>query len=241
MIKVIVAVLFLAYLYCSAYCRFKKKKSDFRGEKTVKEIMNCDQEETNPKNTVVELSIRDRVVTFLYRISDNVIRVMLFITAYIPSHHLRNFLYRHVFMVSLGKKAVLYYGAEIRAPWNLYIDEGAIIGDKAILDARCGIYIGKNVNLSTGVWIWTLQHEVDSPEFETEGAPVYVEDRAWVSCRTTILPGVTIARGGVIAANGVCTKSTEVFGIYGGVPCKKIGDREQNLTYEFQGRHMHLL
>lgn len=163
--------------------------------------MNCDKLEENQGNTVAKLSIRNRVVTVLYRISDNVIRVMLFITSYIPSHHIRNFLYRHIFMVSLGKKVVMYYGAEIRAPWNLYIDDGAIIGDKAILDARRGIYIGKNVNLSTGVWIWTLQHKVNSPSFETEGAPVYVEDSAWISCRATVLPGVTIARGG-----GDCSK-----------------------------------
>ena len=81
---------------------------------------------------------------------------------------------------------------------------------------------------------------MNSPIFETEGAPVYVEDSAWISCRATVLPGVTIARGG-IAANGVCAKNTDEFGVYGGVPCKKIGERNQNLTYEFQGCHMHML
>lgn len=241
MFRVVLSILLLAYLFCSVYCRIKKIKSDFRGVESVKKNVNCDKVEENQGNTVAKLSIRNRVVTVLYRISDNVIRVMLFITSYIPSHRIRNFLYRHIFMVSLGKKVVMYYGAEIRAPWNLYIDDGAIIGDKAILDARRGIYIGKNVNLSTGVWIWTLQHKVNSPSFETEGAPVYVEDSAWISCRATVLPGVTIARGGVIAANGVCAKNTDEFGVYGGVPCKKIGERNQNLTYEFQGCHMHML
>lgn len=237
--RVVLSILLMAYLFCSVYCRIKKIKSDFRGVESVRKNVNCDKVEENQGNTVAELSIRNRVVTVLYRISDNVIRVMLFITGYIPSHHIRDFLYRNIFMASLGKKVVMYYGAEIRAPWNLYIDDGAIIGDKAILDARRGIYIGKNVNLSTGVWIWTLQHKVNSPSFETEGAPVYVEDSAWISCRATVLPGVTIAGGGL--QQMVCAKNTDEFGVYGGVPCKKIGERNQNLTYEFQGSHMHML
>lgn len=45
----------------------------------------------------------------------------------------------------------------------------------------------------------------------------------------------------MIAANGVCAKNTDEFGVYGGVPCKKTGERNQNLTYEFQGCHMHML
>lgn len=80
---------------------------------------------------------------------------------------MRNFLYRNIFRVHIGKNAVIYYGAEIRSPWNLHIGEGSVIGDRAILDARNGIYIGENVNLSSGVWIWTLQHNVNDPYFAT--------------------------------------------------------------------------
>lgn len=102
--RVVLSILLLAYLFCSVYCRIKKIKSDFRGVESVRKNVNCDKVEENQENTVAELSIRNRVVTVLYRISDNVIRVMLLITGYIPSHHIRNFLYRHIFMVSFGKK-----------------------------------------------------------------------------------------------------------------------------------------
>lgn len=63
----------------------------------------------------------------------------------------------------------------------------------------------------------------------------------WLSCRSVILPGVTIGEGCVIAASAVAAKSTEAFSIYGGVPCKKIADRNPNLEYRFNGSHLHFL
>ena len=90
----------------------------------------------------------------------------------------------------MGRTTVIYGGAEIRAPEKVTIGEHTIIGHHAILDGRSGLTIGSNVNLSTGVWIWTLQHDPQSPKFVLSGAPVVVEDYAWLSCRTVILPGV---------------------------------------------------
>lgn len=50
------------------------------------------------------------------------------------------------FKFTLRRPHVYMYGTEIKAPWNFYFDDGAIIGDKATLDARNGICIDKNVN-----------------------------------------------------------------------------------------------
>ena len=79
-----------------------------------------------------------------------------FQTGIIPSHHIRDFLYRHIWLVDLAPKAIIYWGAEIRGSEQLHIGEGSIIGDKAILDARRGgIFIGKNVNFSTESMGWS--------------------------------------------------------------------------------------
>ena len=177
------------------------------------------------------------------RLLGDVIRVNLLLAANVPSHHIRMFLYRSVFKMNIADKVVIHYGAEIRAPWKITIGEGTIIGDKAILDGRSGIVIGKNVNFSTGVWLWTLQHDVNDPTFSTVGQdlPIIIEDRAWISCRTVVLPGVKIGEGSVIAAGGVVTKSTEPYSINGGVPCKKIGERNNSLKYVFDGSHAHFI
>ena len=146
---------------------------------------------------------------------------------------------RHVYLMKIAKTAVLYGGFEIRAPWNIEIGDGTVIGDESKLDGRNGLVIGKNANFSTGVWIWTEQHDLNDPFFysNNKGGTVVIGDRAWISSRTTILPRVSIGEGCVIAAGAVITKDCEAFGIYGGIPGKKIGERSHDLRYEFDGSH----
>lgn len=151
-----------------------------------------------------------------------------------PSHHIRNFLYRRLLKMKISSNTYIYGGAEIRDPWNIKIGEFTSIGHYAILDGRRGLTIGKNVNLSTGVWIWTLQHDLQSPDFSVEGGPVVIEDYAWLSCRSIILPGVTIGEGAVVAAGAVVRKDVPSFAIVGGVPAKIIGERNKNLTYQLK-------
>ena len=141
--------------------------------------------------------------------------------------------------MKIAPSAVIYGGFEIRSPWNISIGEGTVIGDECKLDGRNGIEIGKNVQLSTGVWVWTEQHDLNDPYFRSgdKGGKVVIQDRAWVSSRVTLLPKVQIGEGAVIAAGAVVTKSCENYGVYGGVPAKRIGNRNDNLQYEFSGEH----
>ncbi|NDJ18737.1 acyltransferase [Myxacorys almedinensis A] len=132
----------------------------------------------------------------------------------------------------MGASSVIYNSCQIRDAHKITIGENSSIGDQCVLDGRSGLTIGNSVNLSTGAWIWTAQHDPNDPNFGGVGAPVVIEDYAWVSSRTTILPGVTIGRGAVVAAGAVVTQSVAPFEIVGGVPAKKIGDRNRNLSYE---------
>lgn len=226
-------------LLCSIYCTYQKKRS------RVFDNYNKDNNYSGKKDgaEAYHITLKNKIAAHCFRIMESLLRLNLFLVAYFPSHHIRNFIYRFVFKMNIDHTAVIYYGAEIRAPWNISIGKGSIIGDKSVLDARSGIVIGSNVNFSTGVWVWTLQHNVNAVDFgvEGEGKPVIIKNRAWVSCRTVILPGSIIEEGTVIAAGAIVTKSTEPFSIYGGIPCKKIGDRNRNIDYEFDGGHLHFL
>jgi acetyltransferase-like isoleucine patch superfamily enzyme len=155
----------------------------------------------------------------------------------IPSHTIRNYLYRHIFKLKMADSAVIYYGGILRCPSRITIGKGSIIGDRCELDGRGGLHIGEDCNLSSEVHIWTGQHDAQSVEFDYETASVQIGDRCWVSSNTIILPGVSMGEGSVLAAGAVLTKDTEPYGIYAGVPAKKIGERNRNLKYNFDGSH----
>ena len=56
-----------------------------------------------------------------------------------------------------------------------------------------------------------------------------VEDDVWIGHGSTIIGGVRIEKGSIIAAGSVVTKNIPPCEIWGGVPAKKIRDRFNNL------------
>jgi acetyltransferase-like isoleucine patch superfamily enzyme len=154
------------------------------------------------------------------------------ITGKIPSQILRHLLYRNFYNIQIGEGSVIYNNCHIRAPKLIKIGDFTSIGDQCVLDGRGGLTIGNSVNISTGAWIWTAQHDPNDSGFAGVLAPVVIEDYAWVSSRTTVLPGVTIGKGAIVAAGAVVTKSVAPYDIVGGVPAKKIGERSRDLNYK---------
>lgn len=53
---------------------------------------------------------------------------------------------------------------------------------------------------------------------------IIIEDDAWIGTQVVILPGVTIGKCAVIGAGCVMVDDADPYGIYAGVPGKKIGD-----------------
>ena len=188
--------------------------------------------ETEPKEEVSFI----RLFSFL----SSFVEYYLFRLSYTPSHHVRNFIYRHVCGMQLAEKAVVYYGTEIRSPYKLIIGKGSVIGDQSILDARNGIIIGDNVVFASNVRIWTEQHDHRDPWFRCETQehkPVIIDDRAWIGSHTIILHSVHIGEGAVIAAGAVVTKDVEPYTIVAGIPAKKVGERNKDLRYVNNGFH----
>ncbi|WP_300725204.1 DapH/DapD/GlmU-related protein [uncultured Bacteroides sp.] len=200
-----------------------------------------DKNNTLPKNSIDEIKPKKNSVKSLFsRYISGYLRYMDYITSHIPSHHIRKFLYKRIWDVAMGKKVTIYYGAEIRASYKLKIGERSIIGDKAILDARRGIIIGQDVNISSNVSLWTEQHDYNDPFFrctKEKVGPIVIEDRAWLGPNVTILPSVHIGEGAVVAAGAVVTKDVPPFTLVGGVPAKIIGTRNKNLKYKLSGKY----
>lgn len=209
---------------CYKDAKKKKNCSNYSEQK------ECDM---NVKNIFI---IYIKKVIFYIR---GYMRYMDFQTGLIPSHHIRNFIYRRIFLVQMEQKAIIYWGAEIRCHGKLKIGKGSIIGDKALLDARNGITIGKNVNFSSNISIYTEQHDHRDPMFRCNSSDAFsvnIGDRAWIGPNAIILHGVHIGEGAVVAAGSVVTKDVPPFTIVAGVPARKIGLRNKNLCYNFDGK-----
>lgn len=68
--------------------------------------------------------------------------------------------------------------------------------------------------------------------------PVVIEDDVWVGANVTILKGVRIGRGSVVAAGAVVTKSFPPYSVIGGVPARLL---KMRFTPEEIQQHEELL
>ena len=168
------------------------------------------------------------------------------LTGYIPSHTIRLFLYRNVFRMQIGRDSSIHWRAEFNQPAGVSIGHNTVIGNDAFLDGRakhfiqyrkdhgCPLVIGNNVSIAGEVRIYTMEHDVDSPDFSEIGAPVKLEDHTVVGTRVTILPGVTVGEGAVIASGAVVTKNVAPYTVVGGVPAQFIKNRSKDLRYSLK-------
>jgi acetyltransferase-like isoleucine patch superfamily enzyme len=112
------------------------------------------------------------------------------------------------------------------------IGENCIINSRTLLDGRVGrLVIGNNVDIARETNIFTLEHSPNSDDHGLKPGDVFIEDYVWIASRVTILPGVRIGRGAVVASNAVVTKDVEPMSIVAGIPARKIGERKSVLNY----------
>lgn len=135
------------------------------------------------------------------------------------------------FGARIDRTSTVYHGFQARGVRHLAIGARSIIGDHAVLDARGGLTIGSDVNLSTGVQIWTAQHDWNSVDFAYVKASVRIGDRAWIGPGVIILPGTVIGTGAVVAAGAVARGTIPPHSLWAGIPARQIAERRQDLLY----------
>lgn len=141
-------------------------------------------------------------------------------------------------MKHCGKGVLLHpMSSDIRGLWNLSIGDGTsipkgstiyctdaplTIGRKVIFGPRPTIITGDHRTDIIGKYIIDVTVQEKLPENDQ---PVVIEDDVWCGANVTILKGVTIGRGSVIAAGAVVTKSFPPYSIIGGVPARLLKRR----------------
>lgn len=160
-----------------------------------------------------------------------------------PSKRIRRLFFR-VLGVDFKGKAKFYAGVQVRNPKGIHVGEGVSVGPGVLLDGRMGLTLGKNSVIAYEAILWTLNHDYNDVHFCGKGAPVVVGDYAWICSRATVLPGITIGEGAVVAAGAVVTKNVEPYAVVAGVPAKVIGHREKKsweYGYGINGDSEHII
>lgn len=129
------------------------------------------------------------------------------------------------------RRAALMWGAEIWAGRRLSIGDDCVIGRFVLLDARGGIRLGTSVNVSSYTRMMSAKHEVDDPDFAASFDEIVIGDRVWIGIGATILGGVTIGEGAVVAANATVTRDVAPYTVVAGTPARKVRDRSRDLRY----------
>ena len=141
--------------------------------------------------------------------------------------------------------------------YGAYIGAGTYMGDECVFNST---HIGRYCALGAGIRVSLGDHPIHKvvsihPAFfsnrkqagftfckedmwksdkqKTDKYACTIGNDVWIGDEVTILGGVNIADGSVIGAGAVVTKDTEPYGIYVGVPAKKIGSRfaEEDIDY----------
>lgn len=160
---------------------------------------------------------------------------ILYFIGHIPSHSFRNLIY--LFSgIKMGHGSTIHMWARFYNPGNIVIGRDSIIGDHAFLDGRDRLIIGNHVDIASEVRIYNSEHDINSADFQAALAPVEISDYVFIGPRVTILPGVKIGHGAIVAGGAVVTKDVSDFAIVGGVPAKVIGERKNKDLHYHLGR-----
>nr|WP_197411258.1 acyltransferase [Colwellia sp. TT2012] len=131
-------------------------------------------------------------------------------------------------MATGGNPAMIGGGVYIAKGKKVTFGSGCRINENVYLEQ---VTIGNDVLIAPNVSLLSRMHEFERTDipmslqgYRAEKA-VVIEDDVWLGRNVTVLPGVTIGKGAIVAAGAVVTKDVAEFSIVGGVPAKIISKR----------------
>lgn len=140
----------------------------------------------------------------------------------------KRFLWRTKAWWLFGHRRIHVYGnftavvpRNIRVGANVAINHGVFllghsgiaIGDGVVLSARCMLIDGALVR-------------DDRPAVDRThaGAPIVIEEGAWIGAGAIVLPGVTVGRNSVVGAGSVVTRDVAAGATVAGNPARRLGN-----------------
>ncbi|MFG2636836.1 DapH/DapD/GlmU-related protein [Streptomyces sp. NPDC048362] len=124
-------------------------------------------------------------------------------------------------LLYLGRETSVGYGGTTASTSHVVLGARVAIGPHSILNANQPIILGDEVGSGSHLTIWThgfhFGHRL-LDGYPATFAPVRVERNVWLAYHATVLPGVTIGAGTIVAAGSVVSRDLPAGVLAGGVP-----------------------
>ncbi|MDB4915862.1 MAG: transferase hexapeptide repeat containing protein [Gemmatimonadetes bacterium] len=140
--------------------------------------------------------------------------------------------------VTIGRATILTCtGVLSRLGIGIVVGDRSAVGSGSFVGGQGGVTIGDDVIIGPGVRIFSENHRFDLLDraIRTQGESrkgVTIGDNCWIGASVTIVDGVCIGAGCVIAAGAVVTRSIAPFTVAGGVPARTIRSRRPDVAEE---------
>jgi len=134
--------------------------------------------------------------------------------------------------MNIGKESIIWAGNSLNVNDNFKAGNNVIIGPNNVFLIRGGIVIGDNVNISGFSYFISQYHNINDPYGHTKLSKIIIEDNVWIATNSTILPGVKLGKGSVVAAGSVVTKNVTPYSVVAGNPAKEIKKRSKLIKYK---------
>jgi acetyltransferase-like isoleucine patch superfamily enzyme len=129
--------------------------------------------------------------------------------------------------VELGDRVLLWPGVKLSVggangvPARLTIGSGTDVGDRTQIHCGAEVTIGAGTLISWDVVIMDRDYHALDADAEV-CRPVRIGERVWIGCRATVLKGVTIGDGAVVAAGSVVTRDVPAGALVAGNPARVV-------------------
>ena len=110
------------------------------------------------------------------------------------------------FCAQIGTGTLTKHDVKIDWPWKLEIGNDTWIGESVWIINAEPVVIGSNTCISQAVVLCSGSHDIFSPTFEFDNAPIVIGDSVWIATRATILRGVRVADGATVGATAMVTR-----------------------------------
>jgi len=116
-------------------------------------------------------------------------------------------------------------------PGNFKIHNSSHLKSMTFIECTGGVEIGRYFHSGRGLTIFSANHnwsEASKIPYDEKiiPRPVIIEDFVWIGANVTILPGVVIEEGAIVAGGSVVTKRVPKGSVVGGNPAKIIKMRD---------------